>query len=80
MFAHPDDVDFGAAGTVAGWVDAGIEAGYLLVTWGDAGGFDGYADGTLSPTLALRRGVAAAVRRFGPDRVLTSSPPATWPT
>jgi LmbE family N-acetylglucosaminyl deacetylase len=41
VFAHPDDVDFGAAGTVAGWVSAGIEVSYLLVTRGDAGGFDG---------------------------------------
>ena len=40
VLAHPDDVDFGSAGTVAGWVDAGIEVGYLLVTRGDAGGFD----------------------------------------
>jgi LmbE family N-acetylglucosaminyl deacetylase len=40
VFAHPDDVDFGAAGTVAGWVASGIEVSYLLVTRGDAGGFD----------------------------------------
>jgi LmbE family N-acetylglucosaminyl deacetylase len=38
--AHPDDVDFGAAGTVARWVDAGIEVTYCVVTDGDAGGFD----------------------------------------
>lgn len=38
--AHPDDIDFGAAGTVATWVDAGIEVTYLLVTRGDQGGFD----------------------------------------
>lgn len=38
--AHPDDVDFGAAATIAGWVDAGIEVRYCLVTRGDAGGFD----------------------------------------
>ncbi|MGH3153999.1 MAG: PIG-L deacetylase family protein [Streptosporangiaceae bacterium] len=38
--AHPDDVDFGAAGTVAQWTDAGIEVVYCLVTAGDAGGFD----------------------------------------
>ena len=38
--AHPDDVDFGAAGTVAAWTDAGIEVSYCLVTDGDAGGFD----------------------------------------
>jgi len=38
--AHPDDVDFGAAGTVAGWVAAGAEVTYLIITDGDAGGFD----------------------------------------
>ena len=38
--AHPDDVDFAAAGTVAGWTDAGLEVTYCIVTSGDAGGFD----------------------------------------
>jgi LmbE family N-acetylglucosaminyl deacetylase len=38
--AHPDDVDFGAAGTIAGWTDSGIEVTYCVVTDGDAGGFD----------------------------------------
>jgi LmbE family N-acetylglucosaminyl deacetylase len=38
--AHPDDVDFGAAGTVATWTDRGIAVTYCLVTDGDAGGFD----------------------------------------
>jgi len=38
--AHPDDVDFGAAGTVAAWTDAGKEVAYCIVTDGDAGGFD----------------------------------------
>lgn len=36
--AHPDDVDFGAAGTIAKWTDAGIEVSYCIVTNGDAGG------------------------------------------
>jgi LmbE family N-acetylglucosaminyl deacetylase len=40
IVAHPDDVDFGAAGTVARWTDAGIEVTYCLVTDGDAGGSD----------------------------------------
>ncbi|WP_289848980.1 PIG-L deacetylase family protein [Actinoallomurus spadix] len=40
VMAHPDDIDFSCAGTVAAWVDAGIEVSYLLVTDGDAGGFD----------------------------------------
>ena len=38
--AHPDDVDFGAGGTIAGWTDAGIAVSYCIVTDGDAGGFD----------------------------------------
>ncbi|HEU0086042.1 MAG TPA: PIG-L deacetylase family protein [Pseudonocardiaceae bacterium] len=40
VVAHPDDVDFGTAGTVASWTDAGIEVSYCIVTNGDAGGFD----------------------------------------
>jgi LmbE family N-acetylglucosaminyl deacetylase len=38
--AHPDDIDFGAAGTVATWVDAGVEVTYLVATYGDQGGHD----------------------------------------
>lgn len=38
--AHPDDVDFGAAGTIARLTDAGVEVVYCLVTDGQAGGFD----------------------------------------
>jgi LmbE family N-acetylglucosaminyl deacetylase len=38
--AHPDDVDFGAAGSVATFVDQGSEVAYCIVTDGDAGGFD----------------------------------------
>lgn len=38
--AHPDDIDFGVAGTVAGWTAAGAEVTYCVMTGGDAGGFD----------------------------------------
>lgn len=38
--AHPDDAEFGAAGTVAGWVDEGWVVTYCVCTDGDAGGFD----------------------------------------
>ena len=38
--AHPDDVDFGAAGTVATLTDAGVQVSYCIVTDGDAGGSD----------------------------------------
>jgi len=40
VMAHPDDCDFGAAGTVAGWVDAGLSVTILLCTHGEQGGFD----------------------------------------
>ena len=40
VVAHPDDVDFGAGGTIATWTEAGIEVSYCLCTDGDAGGFD----------------------------------------
>ena len=38
--AHPDDVDFGSAGTVAALTAAGTEVTYCIVTNGDAGGSD----------------------------------------
>jgi LmbE family N-acetylglucosaminyl deacetylase len=38
--AHPDDVDFGAAGSVALWTGAGIDVAYCIATDGDAGGSD----------------------------------------
>jgi LmbE family N-acetylglucosaminyl deacetylase len=40
VVAHPDDIDFGTAGSVAMWTDAGIEVTYCLVTSGEAGGDD----------------------------------------
>ena len=38
--AHPDDVDFGSAGTVAAFTAAGLEVTYCVATNGDAGGSD----------------------------------------
>jgi LmbE family N-acetylglucosaminyl deacetylase len=40
VVAHPDDIDFGTAGSVAVWTDAGIDVVYCLVTSGEAGGDD----------------------------------------
>ena len=109
VFAHPDDVDFGAGATVARWVADGLDVGYLLVTRGDSGGFDerpreempvareaeqraaaavlgvtdvefldGYHDGTVTPSIELRRDITRAIRRFRPDRILTTSPLRRW--
>jgi LmbE family N-acetylglucosaminyl deacetylase len=108
--AHPDDVDFGCAGTVARWVDDGVTVVYLVVTRGEAGGFDeavareaipgireaeqraaaravgvevvefldGYRDGTVTPSLDLRRDIAGAIRRHRPERVVTNAPLRRW--
>ena len=40
VVAHPDDVDFGAGGTIAAWTESGIAVTYCICTDGDAGGFD----------------------------------------
>jgi LmbE family N-acetylglucosaminyl deacetylase len=51
--AHPDDVDFGAAGSVAAWTQQGIEVTYCMVSDGEAGGSD----------LSISRTEMAAIRR-----------------
>src|SRR3954470_15724480 len=35
--AHPDDPEFSSGGTVAGWVRAGIDVIFVVVTSGDKG-------------------------------------------
>lgn len=37
IVAHPDDIEFGCAGTIARWVQQGCKVAYVLVTSGDAG-------------------------------------------
>jgi LmbE family N-acetylglucosaminyl deacetylase len=44
IVAHPDDADFGPAGTIAAWVKAGSEAHLVCCTSGDAGGDDASLD------------------------------------
>ncbi|MET0626996.1 MAG: PIG-L deacetylase family protein [Acidimicrobiia bacterium] len=58
--AHPDDVDFAAAGTVARWTDAGIEVVYCLVTSGEAGGSDRSVSRADMAELRRREQTAAA--------------------
>jgi LmbE family N-acetylglucosaminyl deacetylase len=62
IVAHPDDVDFGAAGTVARWSDAGIEVIYCLVTDGDAGGSDPAISRPDMAALRRREQTAAAAQ------------------
>jgi LmbE family N-acetylglucosaminyl deacetylase len=58
--AHPDDIDFGVAGTVARWTDAGIEVVYCVVTDGDAGGYDENVPRSEIPPLRRAEQTAAA--------------------
>ena len=58
--AHPDDVDFGVAGTIARWTDAGIEVTYCVVTDGDAGGTDEDFPRAEMPALRRAEQIAAA--------------------
>ncbi len=37
IMAHPDDIEFGPAGTIARWVEEGCRAVYVLITSGDVG-------------------------------------------
>lgn len=44
IVAHPDDADFGPAGTAARWIDAGSVGRLVCCTSGDQGGEDPFAD------------------------------------
>ncbi len=107
--AHPDDIDFGVAGSVARWVQEGANVTYCIVTDGQAGSnapdvdvkqlvqtraaeqraaaaivgvtdvrFLGYRDGTLQPTLELRRDLTRLIREVRPDRVVCQDPTAVF--
>jgi LmbE family N-acetylglucosaminyl deacetylase len=58
--AHPDDIEFGAAGTVARWTGEGSSVHYLLVTRGDKGSDDPYVDVEALASLREREQRAAA--------------------
>jgi LmbE family N-acetylglucosaminyl deacetylase len=60
VLAHPDDVDFGSAGTVASWTAAGTEVTYCIVTDGDAGGFDETPREQMGPLRRDEQRAAAA--------------------
>ena len=69
--AHPDDVDFGAGGTIARWISEGHEVVYCLVTDGQAGG----SDNTISRdemARIRRREQTAAAKVLGVHLILLS--------
>lgn len=60
VVAHPDDIDFGAAGTVASFTAAGIAVSYCVCTSGDAGGFDDTPREQMGPLREAEQKAAAA--------------------
>lgn len=67
--AHPDDIEFVVAGTVAKWVQAGARARYVLVTSGDAGSHQ--PDTTREELASVRQAEQrAAARIVGVDEVV----------
>ncbi|RII09679.1 1D-myo-inositol 2-acetamido-2-deoxy-alpha-D-glucopyranoside deacetylase [Streptomyces sp. YIM 130001] len=100
VVAHPDDLEYGCAGAIAGWTDGGREVSYLLATRGEAGidvidpktcapvrereqrasaavvgvsnvEFLDHRDGVIEYGPALRRDIAAAIRRHRPELIIT---------
>ena len=67
--AHPDDIEFVVAGTVARWVKAGTHVTYVLVTRGDVGS---HQPGMTREKLACIREAEqrAAARVVGVDEVV----------
>ncbi|HEV7209843.1 MAG TPA: PIG-L deacetylase family protein [Mycobacteriales bacterium] len=63
VVAHPDDADFGSAGTIAAWTKVGIAVTYCIATSGDAGGFDAATPREQIPIMrqAEQRAAAAEV-------------------
>lgn len=106
--AHPDDLEYGAAGAIARWTQVGKDVRYLLVTRGEAGidtlapeqaaplreaeqragaaevgvsvvEFLDHPDGIIEYGVALRRDLAAAIRRHQPELVVTGNYHEYWP-
>lgn len=60
IVAHPDDLEYGAAGAVARWTGTGKHVTYLLVTRGEAG-IDGMTPDEAAPLREAEERASAAV-------------------
>lgn len=107
VVAHPDDLEYGAAGAIARWTRMGREVVYLLASKGEAGMDDtppqtagplrvaeqidsaavvgvteveflDHPDGLIEHTVALRRDIAASIRRHRPEIVITINHHPHW--
>jgi len=84
---HPDDAEYGVAGTVARWTNEGRTVVYVVCTNGDKGTSDrenllgvkeviflGYPDQGLEETPQFRKDIVKQIRRFRPETVVTADP------
>ena len=60
VVAHPDDLEYGMASAVARWTGQGRSVSYLIVTRGDAGGFDATPRGEMPRLREAEQRAAAA--------------------
>jgi LmbE family N-acetylglucosaminyl deacetylase len=104
IFAHPDDAETMAGGTLLKWAREGHSITLCMITDGDKGSNDphdtpesitarrreeqqraavrlgaelvwlGYSDGTLVPTLDLRRDLVRVMRQVRPQLVVANDP------
>jgi LmbE family N-acetylglucosaminyl deacetylase len=70
VMAHPDDIDFNAAGTIAKWVHEGVAVTYLLVTSGEAGGHRSVSREEIATTRRREQCEAARVVKVDDVRFL----------
>lgn len=62
IFAHPDDIEFGSAGTAAKWAKYGSQITYVLITDGNVGSHDATFDKEkLAETRRQEQNAAAQV-------------------
>ena len=62
VMAHPEDVDFGSAGTIATLTAQGVHVTYCLVTDGDAGGRDRTVTRTEMASIRRKEQTEAAAK------------------
>ncbi|MDQ1509955.1 MAG: hypothetical protein QOG50_1799, partial [Actinomycetota bacterium] len=64
IYAHPDDPEISAGGTLAGWADAGADVHVLITTRGDKGSDDPDVDPEALASVRVEE-TAAASRVLG---------------
>ena len=67
IYAHPDDAEFGLAGTMAKWARAGVEITYCMITNGASGSDD--------PNMTREK---LRDTRYAEQRAAATAAPGPW--